>query len=114
MKNNSLKFIPKILVGPWALKKLVGSQPAMIGQKIPTKYYGSIKDGYMEICMDVTQGGKMANSICSAVASKASALSIDLAFLLQGKSAKELPEQLLTTVRLHHISLKKKQEKIEI
>ncbi len=113
-KSNTLKFIPNILVGPWALRKLVGTQPAMIGQKIPTKYYGSIKDGYIEICMDVTKGGKMANSICSAVASKASALSIDLAFLLQGKDSKELPEQLLAAIRLHHVSLKKKEQKIEI
>lgn len=114
-RNDTLKFIPKILEGPWALKKLVGTQPAIIGQKIPTSYYGSAKDGYIEICMDVTRGGKMANSICSAVASKASLLSMDLAFLLQGSNDEELPEQLLTAVRLHHVSLKKKKAgRIEI
>jgi hypothetical protein len=113
-KNKTLKFIPKILVGPWALKKLVGTQPAMIGQKIPTEYYGSIDEGYVEICMDVTKGGKMANSICSAVASKASSVSIDLAFLLQGSENRELPEQLLSVIRLHHVSLKKKKIRIEI
>ncbi len=86
----------------------------MIGQKIPTQYFGSIEEGYLEICMDVTKGGKMANSICSAVASKASAVSIDLAFLLQGSTHKELPEQLLTTLRLHHVSLKKEKQRIEI
>lgn len=113
-KNKILKFIPRVIEGPWALKKLVGNQPGMIGQKIPTKYYGSIEDGYLEICMDVTKGGKMANSICSAVASKATAVSIDLAFLLQGVTSEELPEQILSVIRLHHVSLKKKVTRIEI
>ena len=113
-KNKILKFIPRLIEGPWALRKLIGNQPAMIGQKIPTKYYGSIEDGYLEVCMDVTKGGKMANSICSAVASKATAVSIDLAFLLQGVSSEELPEQLLSVIRLHHVSLKKKVTRIEI
>jgi len=108
-KNQILKFIPNLVEGPWALRKLVGNQPAMIGQKIPTMYYGSIEDGYVEVCMDVTKGGKVANSICSAVASKAKIVSIDLAFLLQGTTNEELPEQLLSVVRLHHVSLKKKQ-----
>lgn len=106
-RNSTLKFIPQVIVGPWALKKLVGTQPAMIGKKIPTSYFGSIEDGYLEICMNVTKGGKMANSICSAVASKAASVSIDLAFLLQGADDQELPEQLLSVVRLHHVRLKK-------
>lgn len=79
----------------------------MIGQKIPTSYYGSLDEGYLEICMNVTKGGKMANSICSAVASKASIITIDLAFLLQGSNDDELPEQLLSVFRLHHVRLKK-------
>mmetsp|Transcript_24846 Transcript_24846/g.36814 ORF Transcript_24846/g.36814 Transcript_24846/m.36814 type:complete len:574 (+) Transcript_24846:111-1832(+) len=106
-RNSILKFIPNVVEGPWALKKLVGSQPVMIGQKIPTTYYGSLDDGYLEICMNVTKGGKMANSICSAVASKASIVSIDLAFLLQGDDGQELPEQVLSVMRLHHVRLKK-------
>lgn len=114
LKNQTLKFIPRLIEGPWALKKVVGNQPAMIGQKIPTKYYGSVEDGYIEVCMDVTKGGKMANSICSAVASKASLVSIDLAFLLQGTNVEQLPEQLLSVIRLHHVSLKKKTVRIEI
>ena len=114
-KNQTLKFIPNVVEGPWALRKLVGNQPAMIGQKIPTNYYGSVEDGYLELCMDVTRGGKMANSICSAVASKASIVSIDLAFLLQGTKSEELPEQLLSVVRLHHVCLKNKNKnRVEI
>mmetsp|Transcript_2271 Transcript_2271/g.4202 ORF Transcript_2271/g.4202 Transcript_2271/m.4202 type:complete len:640 (-) Transcript_2271:68-1987(-) len=105
-RNSVLKFIPRVVEGPWALKKLVGTQPAMIGQKVPTSYFGSLDDGYLEICIDVTKGGKMANNICSAVSSKASLVSIDLAFLLQGDSTQKLPEQLLSVMRLHHVRLK--------
>ncbi len=106
-RNSTLKFIPRVVEGPWAVRKMVGTQPAMIGQKIPTSYHGSLEEGYLEICMNVTKGGKMANGICSAVASKASNVSIDLAFLLQGSNDRELPEQLLSVVRLHHVRLKK-------
>jgi hypothetical protein len=106
-RNRVLKFIPHVVEGPWALKKLVGTQPAMIGHKIPTSYFGSLNDGYLEICIDITKGGKMANNICSAVASKASLVSIDLAFLLQGDSTQNLPEQILSVMRLHHLRLKK-------
>ena len=86
---------------------MVGTQPAMIGQKIPTTYFGSLEEGYLEINMNVTKGGKMANSICSAVASKASIVSIDLAFLMQGDGNDQLPEQILSVMRLHHVKLKK-------
>ncbi len=106
-RNKTLKFIPRVIEGPWALKKLVGTNPAIIGQKIPTSYFGSVEDGYLEICMNVTKGGKVANSICNAVASKSSIVSLDLAFLLQGTGNEDLPEQLLTVMRLHHVSLKK-------
>lgn len=78
----------------------------MIGQKIPTTYFGSKKDGYLEINMNVTKGGTLANAICSRVASAASILSIDLAFLLQGNKKDDLPEQLLSVMRLHHVRLK--------
>ena len=106
-RNERLKFIPNIFVGPWFLKKMVGNQPAIIGQKLPTTYYGSIDDGYLEVCLDVTSGGAMANSICNAVASKASIVTVDLAFVLEGKDEKELPEHLLSVIRLHHVKLKK-------
>lgn len=106
-RNKVLKFIPRIIEGPYMVKKMVGTQPAMIGQKIPTSYYGSLDAGYLEICMNVTKGGKVANGICSAVAGKASSVTIDLAFLLQGSEDTELPEQLLSVLRLHHVRLKK-------
>ena len=111
-RNATLKFIPQVVEGPWALRRVVSDKPAIIGQKIPTTYYGSIEDGYLEVCMDVTKGGKMANSICSAVASKARVVSIDLAFLLQGTTRELLPEQLLSVVRLHHVNLKKKKTQL--
>ena len=107
IRNQTLKFIPKIIEGPWAVKKLVGTNPAIIGQKIPTSYHGSVEDGYLEVCMNVTKGGKVANSICNAVASKSSIVTLDMAFLLQGADDDDLPEQLLTVMRLHHVSLKK-------
>jgi hypothetical protein len=59
----------------------------------------------LEICLDISKGSTMVNSICSSVASKSSAVTVDLAFLLEGSDESTLPEQILSTVRLHHISL---------
>jgi hypothetical protein len=92
-------------MGPWILKRLVGSAPCLIGQKLPTSYYGCLEERYLEICLDITQGSAVVNSICSSVASKSTMVTVDLAFLLEGTEERTLPEQLLTTVRLHHISI---------
>jgi len=106
-RNRALKFIPNVVAGPWVMKKMVNEKPCLIAQKLPVSHYGSVDDGYLEICMNVTSGGKVVNSICSSCASKAGSLTIDLAFLLQGSNEKELPEQLLTVMRQHHVLLTK-------
>ena len=85
---------------------MVPSKPALIGQKIPTSYFGSLRDGYLEICLNVTKGGNMANSICNAVASKCTSITVDLAFLVEGKDEESLPEHIFAAIRLHHVSLK--------
>ena len=88
------------------IKKIVGSKPALIGQKIPTSYYGSIEENYIEVCLDVTKGGSLANSICSTCAGKSDIISVDLCFLVEAQESEELPEQILASLRLHHIKVK--------
>jgi len=106
LRNQQFKFIPNISAGPWVIKKLVGSQPVLIGQKLPVSYYGSVKENYLEICLDVTRGSSMANSISNSVAGKADAVSVDIAFVVQAATGDNLPERLLGAFRLHHLRLK--------
>jgi len=119
LRSKKLKFIPRIVVGPWMIKKIVGTNPALIGQKIPTSYYGYRRSeslssspgkrrdkNYLEITFDVTKGGSMANSISNSVVGKAESISIDMAFLIEGKTEAELPEQVLGLCRVHRLSMK--------
>mmetsp|Transcript_23076 Transcript_23076/g.28301 ORF Transcript_23076/g.28301 Transcript_23076/m.28301 type:complete len:107 (-) Transcript_23076:57-377(-) len=86
------------------VKKMVGSKPAIIGKKIPTTYYGSEGDNYLEVCLNVTGPG---SSIANACRGAADSLTVDLGFLIEGKNYEELPEQLLNVLRVHHIPAKK-------
>jgi hypothetical protein len=88
------------------LKKMIGNKPAIIGEKLPVSYHGSVDENYLEIVLDVTQGTAMANSICNACKGASDALSVDLAFVIEGRSEEALPEQILAAFRLHHISMK--------
>jgi len=107
-RNTVLKFIPRIIAGPWMVKKMVGTTPAIIGQKLPVSYSGSIEENYLEVSLDVTQGPALGNTIANTVAGKADVVTVDLGFVLEGHDGDgTLPEQMLGLVRLHHFNMKK-------
>lgn len=107
-RDKRLKFVPRMVEAPWVVKKMVGSAPALIAQKLPTTYYGSMEENYLEISLDVTAGPAIANTIATTVAGKSDAVTVDLAFLIEGLvDEEELPEQILALYRLHHVNMKK-------
>lgn len=106
-KDAKFKLIPSLIAGPYLVKKMVGSKPAIIGQKLSTSYFGSIEENYVEICLDVTRGSKLANSISNSVCGHANQVTVDLGFTIESNDVRTLPEQLICAIRLHHISLKK-------
>ena len=107
-RDKRLKFVPRMVEAPWMVKKMVGSAPALIAQKLPTTYYGSMEENYLEISLDVTAGPAIANTIATTVAGKSDAVTVDLAFLIEGLvDDEELPEQILALYRLHHVNMKK-------
>ena len=91
--------------GPWMVKKMVGSSPVIIGQKLPVSYFGG--SDYLEICLDVTRGSSLANSIANTVVGKSDLITVDLSFFIEGQDESKLPEQALAMVRLHHVNMKK-------
>ena len=90
------------------VKKLVKTVPVLIGQKIPVSYFGSYEERYLEITLDITRGGKFANSIVNTCAGAADAITVDMGFLIQGSDSSELPELMLGAFRLHHVDMKRK------
>ena len=87
------------------IKKMIGTKPAIIGEKVPVTFFGSLEENYLEICIDVARGSQMANSICNACKGAADAISVGLAFVVEGQKGEDLPEQVLSVFRLHHVSM---------
>jgi hypothetical protein len=107
-RNERLKLIPRVCAGPWVVKKVVGSTPALIGTKLPVSYRGSVSDNYLEIILDVTKGPALGNSVANTVVGKADAVTVDLGFVIEGKGEDgHLPEQMLGLIRFHHLNMAK-------
>lgn len=104
-RSSILKLIPRIVSGPWVVKKAVGASPVIIGKKLPVDYYDCPNGHYLEICLDVSNGSQMANSIANIVASKSDLVTVDLGFVLEGHKDEYLPERILAAFRLNHITL---------
>lgn len=109
-RDRRLKLISSVNAGPFIVKKMVGSnKPAIIGQKVAVSVFGSAEENYLEICLDICKGSKLAHSITNAVCGHANQVTVDLAFTVEGNAAEgTLPERILTGIRLHHMALKGK------
>ncbi|KAH3767173.1 lipid binding protein [Pelomyxa schiedti] len=101
-RNVTLKMIPSVVVGPWLAKKAVGNKPALVGTKLACKYFRGTK--YFEICLDVGSTS-VGTTIIGVINKYVKSLVVDLAFLLEGKSEAQLPEQLLCGIRMYHCDL---------
>ena len=85
------------------VKKSVGTTPAILGNKIKQRYF----HGKNSFELDVDLGSSsVAGGVLGMVKGYARQLHIDLAFLLEGQSEEELPEELMTSFRLLCPSLK--------
>jgi Protein ENHANCED DISEASE RESISTANCE 2, C-terminal len=105
-KNGTLKIVPVVVKGPWIVKSVVRGKPAILGNSIPMSYFYSPRDGnkaeYLEVDLDIA-ASSAARSILSVCTSYTKSLTIDLGFVIEGKTKDELPEQMLTAARLHGI-----------
>jgi Protein ENHANCED DISEASE RESISTANCE 2, C-terminal len=105
-KNQRLKIIPTVVHGPWVVKSVVSGKPAIIGSKVPTTYYYSDDNDdptlapYIEVDLDISASAT-ARSILSVARSYTNAMTLNLGFVIQANHVDELPEQMLTGVRLH-------------
>ncbi|GMI25934.1 hypothetical protein TeGR_g301 [Tetraparma gracilis] len=104
-RKERLKIIPTVEAGPWVVQKLVGSKPAILGQKVPVSYHSSPPSPYLEVSVDVSQGGAFANSIANGCMGRSADVEITLSFLVEGREEEELPERLLASVTLNRLCM---------
>ncbi|CAM9899347.1 unnamed protein product [Laminaria digitata] len=98
-RNSRFKLIPRVIGGPWVVRKAIGSTPVLLGTKIThSRYYRG--EGYIETDMD-TGSSAAAASLCGRCRGLSRKIDVELGIVLQANSAEELPEALLGAVRLN-------------
>lgn len=106
-KNERLKLISYVPEGPWIVRKMVTGKPALIGTKLPVSYKYIPKDGskqdFLECDLDIGSSSVTAKQIVSVCRRYMSALTVDIGFVIEGKTEEELPEEMMGAVRIHEI-----------
>ncbi|XP_051118411.1 protein ENHANCED DISEASE RESISTANCE 2-like [Andrographis paniculata] len=100
-KNSRLKLMVNIVKGPWAVKKAVARQAiCLIGKWLTCKYYRG--EDFIEVDMDV--GSSMfSTAIVRLAFGYFATMTVDMAYVIEGQDAAELPEQMLGAVRFSGI-----------
>lgn len=105
-KDKLLKIVPGVAEGPWVVRSVVGNKPAILGTKMPVSYiYQKEEEGkamYLEMDLDIV-ASQAARGILSVARTYTNVLTMDLGFVVQGNHEDELPEQMLSALRLHGI-----------
>ncbi|KAG7390587.1 hypothetical protein PHYPSEUDO_007527 [Phytophthora pseudosyringae] len=95
-RNSRFKLIPTIVDGPWVIRKSVGSTPCIIGKAIKTTYFQA--PNYLEVHVDISSD-TVAKHITSLCRSQSTHFTVDMGFLIEGRTEEELPEALLGCVQ---------------
>ncbi|KAL3829213.1 hypothetical protein ACJIZ3_018015 [Penstemon smallii] len=101
-RNSRLKLIANIFKGPWIVRKAVGEQAiCIIGRALTCKYCTG--ENFIEVDIDI--GSSMvANAIVHLAFGYLTTLTVDLAFLIEGQTESELPEQILGAIRFSNLN----------
>jgi hypothetical protein len=101
-RNSRFKLIPSIVEGYWMVKRAVGTKACLLGKAVTISYLR--KDNFLEIDVDIGSSS-VARSVVGLVLGYVTSVVVDLAILIEAKSAHELPEYLLGTVRINRIKI---------
>ncbi|CAM8883208.1 unnamed protein product [Rhodiola kirilowii] len=101
-RNSRMKLIPSVPKGSWIVRQSVGSTPCLLGKAVDCTYIRG--PSYLEIDVDIGSS-TVANGVLGLVIGVITSLVVDMAFLVQGNTPEELPEQLVGAVRVSHVEL---------
>ncbi|KAL8112768.1 hypothetical protein AgCh_020174 [Apium graveolens] len=101
-RNSRLKLIPSVPKGSWIVRQSVGSTPCLLGKAVDCNYIRGPK--YLEIDVDIGSS-TVANGVLGLVIGVMTSLVVEMAFLVQANTTDELPERLISAVRVSHIEL---------
>ncbi|KAL1529771.1 hypothetical protein AB1Y20_000706 [Prymnesium parvum] len=101
-RNQRFKIIPKVSGGPLPVRLACPSRPAISGRTVPQRYFCTSK--YIEVDMDVSKDA-IANRALAIAKPVSKVLTVDMAFVLEGREADELPEMALGAGRFYHLDI---------
>lgn len=104
VRNNRLKLIPRIVEGPYPVRRVVENRPVLLGNKISQTYFRGAN--YFEIDAKVDES-MVAASIIKLCHRFAKRIVVDMAWTIQGETVQELPERLLCTCSVHNMDFAK-------
>ncbi|XP_051119367.1 protein ENHANCED DISEASE RESISTANCE 2-like [Andrographis paniculata] len=102
-RNSRFKLVNKIVKGPWIVKTAVGNYSACLLGKALNCYYHR-GPNYLEIDVDIGSSA-IAAAILKLALGCASAVTVDMGFLVEAQSNEELPEKLFGAVRISQMEL---------
>jgi len=103
-RNNRLKMIPKVVRGPWIVRKSVQSVPIIIGRKVTLTFFQG--EDYLE-CDMLCDSSFLASSIISFARPMAESITVQLQWTVEGSSEEELPERLFAGVLFQNMIFNK-------
>ena len=104
IRNNRFKLIPKIIEGPYPVKKVVENRPVLLGNKVTQRYFRG--PNYFEIDSKVDDS-MVAGSIIKLCHRFAKRIVVDMAWTIQGEQIDELPERYLCGCTIHNMDFSK-------
>jgi hypothetical protein len=106
-RQSRFKFIPSVSKGPYLVKSMVGSTPAILGNKLTQTYHKG--EGYFEVCVDVASSS-IGGGLLKLVKGYVTCLTFDMCFLLEAQTEAELPEVSLGALRFANVDLRMAQK----
>jgi len=103
-QNNRWKLVPRIVEGPYPVKRVVENRPVLLGNKVTHSYYRGAN--YFEIDSKVDDS-MVAASIIKLCHRFAKRIVVDMAWTLQGEEVDELPERLVCGVTIFNMDFSK-------
>lgn len=94
-KHLRVKVLPKVLEGPWLVKKGVPDRPGVVGKKLQVDYFQ--RENHLEVsinCISSPAGRRLVQLLTGA----ARHFSMELFIILEGQRSDELPERILAGV----------------
>ena len=103
-KDVRLKLIPHVALGPWVVQRAVGTKPLIVGKALKVRYHSerTQRGAFLECDIDIGSSA-VANNVVRFVLGYVKTLVVDMCFLVEGKTEKDLPERLIGTSRVAHL-----------